>query len=148
MAGLPGTVSAASPRWLRLTRSGDTITGYDSADGTHWTGRHRAAGRAAGDRAGRAVRRHPGTTQSRGQSVTGSSSAARSPWPPATSTMSRSAGLARPGWAGTDVGGGPGNGAPGAGFRQAGGTFTVTGTGDIAPAVAAASAAGPPSSRP
>jgi hypothetical protein len=37
LAGLPGTVSAASPRWLRLTRSGDTITGYDSADGTHWT---------------------------------------------------------------------------------------------------------------
>ena len=36
-AGLPGTVSAASPRWLRLTRSGDTITGYDSADGSHWT---------------------------------------------------------------------------------------------------------------
>jgi hypothetical protein len=25
-----------SPRWLRLTRSGDTLTGYDSADGTHW----------------------------------------------------------------------------------------------------------------
>src|ERR1035441_10251286 len=37
MAGRPGAVSAASPRWLRLTRSGDTITGYDSADGTHWT---------------------------------------------------------------------------------------------------------------
>ena len=36
-AGLPGAVSAAHPRWLRLTRSGDTITGYDSADGTHWT---------------------------------------------------------------------------------------------------------------
>jgi hypothetical protein len=36
-AGLPGVVSSASPRWLRLTRSGDTITGYDSADGTHWT---------------------------------------------------------------------------------------------------------------
>ncbi len=36
-AGLPGAVSAASPRWLRLTRSGDTITGYDSADGIHWT---------------------------------------------------------------------------------------------------------------
>jgi hypothetical protein len=35
-AGLPGAVSAGSPRWLRLTRSGDTITGYDSADGTHW----------------------------------------------------------------------------------------------------------------
>jgi hypothetical protein len=37
LAGLPGTPSAASPRWLRLTRSGDTVTGYDSADGTHWT---------------------------------------------------------------------------------------------------------------
>ncbi len=36
-AGLPGAVSAASPRWLRLTRSGGTITGYESADGTHWT---------------------------------------------------------------------------------------------------------------
>ena len=37
VAGLAGKVSAASPRWLRLTRSGDTITGYDSADGAHWT---------------------------------------------------------------------------------------------------------------
>ena len=27
----------ADPRWLRLTRSGDVITGYDSADGTNWT---------------------------------------------------------------------------------------------------------------
>jgi ABC-type transport system involved in multi-copper enzyme maturation permease subunit len=35
--GLPGAVSSASPRWLRLTRAGDTITGYDSADGTQWT---------------------------------------------------------------------------------------------------------------
>jgi hypothetical protein len=37
LAGLPGTPSASSPRWLRLTRSGGTVTGYDSADGTHWT---------------------------------------------------------------------------------------------------------------
>ena len=36
-AGLPGAVSATTPRWLRLNRSGDTITGYDSADGVHWT---------------------------------------------------------------------------------------------------------------
>ncbi|GAA1017959.1 hypothetical protein Aple_026600 [Acrocarpospora pleiomorpha] len=26
-----------SPRWLRLTRAGDTITGHESPDGTHWT---------------------------------------------------------------------------------------------------------------
>ncbi len=36
-AGLAGNVTAASPRWLRLVRHGDTITGYDSADGTSWT---------------------------------------------------------------------------------------------------------------
>jgi regulation of enolase protein 1 (concanavalin A-like superfamily) len=37
IAGPPGLPSAASPRWLRLTRSGDAIAGYASADGTHWT---------------------------------------------------------------------------------------------------------------
>src|SRR5271154_5429029 len=36
-AGMPGLVSAAAPRWLRLVRAGDTITGYDSADDTTWT---------------------------------------------------------------------------------------------------------------
>ena len=36
-AGLRGVVSDAHPRWLRLTRSGDTVTGYDSTDGAHWT---------------------------------------------------------------------------------------------------------------
>jgi ABC-type transport system involved in multi-copper enzyme maturation permease subunit len=35
-AGLPGPVSTAHVRWLRLDRSGDAVTGYDSADGTHW----------------------------------------------------------------------------------------------------------------
>jgi hypothetical protein len=36
-AGRPGGVSPQAPRWLRLTRSGDTITGYESSDGAHWT---------------------------------------------------------------------------------------------------------------
>lgn len=35
-AGSDGGVSAESPRWLRLTRSGDTIAGYESADGERW----------------------------------------------------------------------------------------------------------------
>jgi hypothetical protein len=35
--GLPGMVGPSSPRWLRLTRTGDVITGYDSTDGAHWT---------------------------------------------------------------------------------------------------------------
>lgn len=36
-SGLTGSVGGPSPRWLRLTRAGDMITGYDSSDGTHWT---------------------------------------------------------------------------------------------------------------
>ena len=50
-----------------------------------------------------------------------------------------SLGRQRPGgaWAGDNVGGGPGNGGPaGAGFHQASGTITVTGSGDISPLVA------------
>ena len=35
--GLPGPISDTSPRWLRLTRAGDTINGYDSTNGTNWT---------------------------------------------------------------------------------------------------------------
>jgi ABC-type transport system involved in multi-copper enzyme maturation permease subunit len=34
--GLAGVAGPSSPRWLRLTRAGDVITGYDSADGAHW----------------------------------------------------------------------------------------------------------------
>ncbi|MEO3821524.1 hypothetical protein [Plantactinospora sp. B24E8] len=36
VAGSAGGVSAESPRWLRLTRSGDTITGAESTDGVRW----------------------------------------------------------------------------------------------------------------
>src|SRR5271165_2417045 len=35
--GEAGAASAAQPRWLRLTRAGDTLIGYDSTDGAHWT---------------------------------------------------------------------------------------------------------------
>src|SRR5712691_11504668 len=34
--GTLGSVAASSPRWLRVTRAGDVITGYDSTDGAHW----------------------------------------------------------------------------------------------------------------
>ncbi|MER5363397.1 ABC transporter permease subunit [Streptomyces sp. NPDC002785] len=37
VAGAAGTVSAQSPRWLRLQREGDVLTGYQSADGSKWT---------------------------------------------------------------------------------------------------------------
>ena len=37
IAGPAASVSAASPEWLRLNRSGDTVTAYGSSDGAHWT---------------------------------------------------------------------------------------------------------------
>jgi hypothetical protein len=37
ISGLAGPVRPSSPRWLRLTRVRDFITGYDSTDGAHWT---------------------------------------------------------------------------------------------------------------
>jgi len=37
VAGRPGGASAETPRWLRLTRSGETLTGYESGDGAQWT---------------------------------------------------------------------------------------------------------------
>ncbi len=37
VAGLAPNASRESPIWLRLTRSGDTFTGYDSTTGRRWT---------------------------------------------------------------------------------------------------------------
>ena len=137
IAGRPGPVSPAAPRWLRLTRAGGTVTGYDSADGTHWTtvGTVHLAGLPGTAVAG-LFATTPGTSTAGSQSITGSSSV--SALTLATGHFDHvtlSGNTPIQGWAGTDVGGGPGNGAPGAGFHQASGTFTVTGTGDIAPDV-------------
>jgi ABC-type transport system involved in multi-copper enzyme maturation permease subunit len=132
-AGLPGAVSAASPRWLRLTRSGDTVTGYDSADGTHWTqvGTAHLAGLPDTVQAGLFVT-SPGftlTTQSfGGQSSQGGPSLATA----AFDHVRLSGGAPGGTWAGGDIGGTP---LP-VGFHQADGRFTVTGSGDIAPVVA------------
>jgi ABC-type transport system involved in multi-copper enzyme maturation permease subunit len=142
LAGLAGQVSAGSPRWLRLSRSGDTLTGYDSADGAHWT------------RVGSVILTGLPTTVQGGlfatspqyfqtslgvSSVSGGDSRAtgafdhlalQGSWPGGT-------------WAGSAIGapGGPAASSPG-GFREAAGGFTVTGTGDIAPSVSGASGIG------
>jgi ABC-type transport system involved in multi-copper enzyme maturation permease subunit len=138
IAGLPGRVSASSPRWLRLVRSGDTITGYDSADGTVWTkvGSVQLAGLPSTVQVGLFATSplyFQGNFPSYAQSGGGTS-------------PSRATGVfdhvslhgGRPGssWTGQFVG--PNarlDSVPGVGFRRAGGRFTVTGTGDIAPVV-------------
>ncbi len=136
IAGPPGGVSAASPRWLRLTRSGDTLTGYESADGTHWSvvGTAHLAGLPATAQAG-LFAASPSSSQSTAQSVSGSNvfggeTVATSRFDHISLHGQRASGA----WAGDDVGGSSGNG----GFHQVGGTVTVTGSGDIAPDVPAA----------
>jgi ABC-type transport system involved in multi-copper enzyme maturation permease subunit len=128
IAGPPGGVSATSPRWLRLVRSGDTLTGYDSADGEHWTlvGTARLPALAAAPQVGIFVTSPDSVTdESDGSTL-------------ASGVFDHVAVAgARPGsqWVGQDFGVGAAyNPLPG-GYRQAGGVFTVRGSGDVAPAV-------------
>jgi hypothetical protein len=152
IAGLPGAVSARSPRWLRLTRSGDTITGYDSADGTHWdeVGAATLAGLPATAQIGlfatspayiKLSQFFGGTTGQIGPSLaTGVfDHVALSGGRRVTGEWSGKGKWAGGGtWSGDNVGNqgafGPLTGQVET-FRQAGGRFTVTGSGDIAPQV-------------
>ncbi len=141
-AGQPGTVSAASPRWLRLTRSGDTITGYDSSDGAHWTqvGAVHLAGLPSTVQAG--LFATSPAWQQINQNFGGGSSGMIAP-SQATAVfdrVSRAGAWPTGGWTGGYVGS-PDTATPG--YHQAGGRFTVTGSGDIAPVPAGTDAAGP-----
>jgi ABC-type transport system involved in multi-copper enzyme maturation permease subunit len=138
-AGLAGKASAAAPRWLRLTRSGDVIRGYDSADGTHWTqvGTVTLAGLPATAQGG-LFAATPGYTMTStslgGSSSTGGPALAtgafdhltqQGGWPAATTGR----------WTGQDIQGTTDNAlsASAQGFTQTGSGFTVSGSGDIAP---------------
>ena len=139
-AGEAGGVSAASPRWLRLTRAGDVITGYDSADGTNWTkiGTTTLHGLAPTVQAG-LFATSPGYSQQTSQQVTSASGTAA--FTDATATFDRvglQGGWPGSSWTGTRVNGGPDSPyvtGHDSGYRQAGGVFTLTGSGDIAPDV-------------
>jgi ABC-type transport system involved in multi-copper enzyme maturation permease subunit len=141
-AGLPGRVSAGNPRWLRLTRSGDTITGYDSADGTHWTevGTARLAGLPTTVQIGMFA-----TSPDYSEASTSFGSSGNRGGPSQATGVFDDvslSGIAAGGkWTSDAIGGG-GPVAPTqpagrerGGFGTAGGSFTLTGSGDIAPAV-------------
>jgi ABC-type transport system involved in multi-copper enzyme maturation permease subunit len=165
-AGLPGAVSAASPRWLRLTRSGDTITGYDSADGRHWAkiGTVSLPGLPPTVQAGLFVTSTPllapnnsvacrgvtCTAGTPGQSFAGNSSLASYDTQATAAFDHVSLSGERPGgaWRGGQIGFAtgipfvctptPGHFCPkppAGGFTKSGGTFTLAGSGDIAPYV-------------
>lgn len=129
IAGTPGGVSVQSPRWLRLTRSGDTLTGYESTDGTQWTrgGTAHLAGLPAIVQAGLFV-------TSPGDLTVNEESSRLSQ---ATATFDH---VSLPGnvdagaWTSTSIG--SINGDPAltvGGLNRSGATFTVSGSGDIAP---------------
>lgn len=136
-AGVPGAISAASPRWLRLTRSGDVITGYDSTDGSHWrtVGSARLAGLPQTVPGGlfSASPDYEQNSNHLGGGESGSSLPARAS---ARFDQRRLYGGWRAGSAGAWTGSQIGDPALPGGFTQAGDGLTVAGSGDIAPLVA------------
>ncbi len=134
-AGQPGAVSPASPRWLRLTRSGDTVTGYDSADGTHWTevGTVHLAGRPSTVQAGMFATSP--AWQQISQNFGGGENGMIAPSQDTAifDQLSRSGTWPAGAWTGDNVGADYGSGI--GGYHQASGRFTVTGSGDIAPLI-------------
>jgi ABC-type transport system involved in multi-copper enzyme maturation permease subunit len=144
--GLPGAVSAARPRWLRLTRGGDTITGYDSADGTHWTrvGTVSLAGLPSTVQAGLFV---TSPAQAAYSSSLGSGSVNNNPTEASAvfDHVSRTGRWPASAWTGDYLQDSGSMGISGytPGYHQVAGRFTVTGTGDIAPLIAGALNDGP-----
>jgi ABC-type transport system involved in multi-copper enzyme maturation permease subunit len=133
-AGRPGGVSAASPRWLRLTRSGDTLTGYESSDGTQWT----QVGSAQLDGLSRTVLVGLFVASPADVEVTpGIAGGFAGRLTQATAVFDHVSlqGSGAPGaWSRDNLGGVPGGPALGqGGFEESGGRFTVSGSGDIAP---------------
>jgi ABC-type transport system involved in multi-copper enzyme maturation permease subunit len=124
---------------LRLSRSGDIITGYDSADGAHWTkvGTATLPGLPATIMAG-VFAASPASSHLISRSATGSSSSGLSTQATAAFDHASLRGTP-PGsrWSGTNLGGGlnAADQAQDGGYRQSGGALIVTGSGDIAPAL-------------
>ncbi|MGW3658651.1 ABC transporter permease subunit [Streptomyces sp. NPDC005151] len=143
-AGLPGKVSQDAPRWLRLQRTGDTVTGYQSADGSKWTevGTARLTGLSESPQVGLFVT-SPSATEDTG-SGTG--------FNPAVATGTFSAPTLSGRWSGgswQDRQVSDGAGTSGSytqstkGEVSATGTgYSITGAGDIAPVVGGPAASG------
>ncbi|WP_031080133.1 ABC transporter permease subunit [Streptomyces sp. NRRL S-118] len=138
MAGPSGKVTQKSPRWLRLVRSGDWLTGSTSTDGSHWTevGHAKLPGLARTVQAG-LFATSPQAKQDTAAGTGFSPAVATGAFgrPALTGDWSQSA------WSGTQVGGDAGtsgsySNTTEGGFTQTDdGGFTVTGAGDIAPVV-------------
>ncbi|TDB75033.1 ABC transporter permease [Actinomadura sp. KC216] len=129
-----GGGAGTAPRWLKLTRAGTAVTGYASADGRAWdrVGSVRLAGLPPSALAGMFVA-VPDEVKVRrafgGESVDGHPRDTRatfdhvsvSPAPPGAR------------WRDRGSPGGPARGPAVGGRTESGGTFTLTGSGDVGP---------------
>ncbi len=131
-SGRPGAITASSPRWLRLTRTGDALAGYESVNGTTWkpVGVAHLAGLPS--------------TVDVGLFVTSPVSFQRSASGFATQATARFDHVSLNGhavsntWQSRRIGTGPSDYYPSlgaGGYHRSGTTVVVSGSGDIAPAV-------------
>jgi ABC-type transport system involved in multi-copper enzyme maturation permease subunit len=138
IAGPAGTVTTGTPRWLRLTRSGDTITAYASPNSTRWTriGAVHLSGLPATVQAGLFVTSPQDAQVTQHPFVT--SGAVGPTLATATFTHLATGGAwSAAAWSGETIGG-PDGAYPalsGGYSRLADGGYRVSGSGDIAPAV-------------
>jgi hypothetical protein len=137
----PAVAGTDAVTWLRLTRSGETVTGYSSTDGTEWTkvGSARLTGLTSTVQSGLFVA-SPGDQVSAqhiggGGSVKGNNDELTAIFDGVT----REGAWSSSAWTGDVVAAasGPDKGGP-ADFQQSDGRVTITGNGDIAPDTGAA----------
>jgi ABC-type transport system involved in multi-copper enzyme maturation permease subunit len=132
IAGSATTVSKTSPQWLRLSRSRDTLTGFESTDGQQWTkvGVAKLSGLPASVPIGLFVTSPDNdvtTEEVVGTSTQGGPSKATATF----DNVSVQGGQPSGSWQGGQVGEvGFGNLPP---FTDSAGTFAFTGSGDIGP---------------
>jgi ABC-type transport system involved in multi-copper enzyme maturation permease subunit len=135
-AGMPGTAAAGNPRFLRLTRAGDVITGYDSADGANWAevGTVTLAGLPGTVQVGLFATSPDDNqvTQNFGGGV--SENGGGPTQVTGVFDQVRGGGWAVGPWQGRYIGASYASGV--GGYHQAGGRLSVTGSGDIAPIAA------------
>ncbi|GAA3381790.1 ABC transporter permease subunit [Cryptosporangium minutisporangium] len=129
-----GGSASSGTRWLRLVRSGDTITGYESADGVAWEKVGTATPKSLPDtvEVGFYVSSPPDVFTSRGG---GSSSVGERPTLTSATfdSVRVDSGTA---WRGEQLGRtvvGEKGAPPGGRVTERTGTFTVTGTGEVGP---------------
>lgn len=133
-----GPNDSTAARWLRLTRAGAKLTGYESPDGIHWTevGVVRLAGLPASVQAGLFVT-SPQTAPPAQFAAGGSGAGGNATGLTATfDRLGLQGQWTKGAWTGEDVG--SGTQMPtlsSVGYHRSGRAFSVTGSGDIAPAV-------------